>query len=374
MRGGGIALVLVAACGGGSTINGHDGDTDAPGGDGVPDAHHNYDDGLYQFPPGPPITLATTPGGDEDPAVLLANDRWIYVAWFSEDAGNDIVISRTDDGFDWSAPAHVSSGPSLDFGPSLYQDATGTFHAVWFRRETGTGGHIMHNHSADGITWDPATEVEVTALGAWDDWLPSIAAAADGTLVVAFARNTCPPPDECYGIVSSTSADGETWSTPTAIASADASEEHQYPSLLLIGGELTLVWNPYDTAAAAPWESGTTGGHVAMMRFVPGTGWIDRRDVTPREAAAVSVMPTLYMDFAGIGQAPRGHVAWLAADASGSSVVEVPTADLTQAPAFLPITGYSPKLVATGEDANYLGAWVEGPMADRAIVVQVFSH
>jgi hypothetical protein len=227
----------------------------------------------------------------------------------------------------------------------------------------------MHNHSADGLTWDPATEAEVTALGAWDDWLPSIAAAADGTLVVAFARNTCPPPDECYGIVSSTSADGETWSTPTPIASAGAGEEHQYPSLLLIGGELTLVWNPYDTAAAAPWESGTTGGHVVTMRFVPGTGWIDRRDVTPREPAAVSVMPTLYTDGDG-----AGHVAWLGADANGSGVVEVPTADLTRAPAALPITGYSPKLVSTLDDGVYLGAWVEGPMTDRAIVVQVFTH
>jgi hypothetical protein len=367
MRRGGLVLVVVAACGGNSGV------TDARAIDGRSDAQIFIDDWAPQYLPGPPITLAATPGNDEDPAVLVAHDNSLYVAWFSESAGNDIVISRTTDGETWTSPAHVSSGPAFDFGPSLYQDFAGTFHAVWFRWDTGAPpGHIMHNRSADGVTWDPATEVPVTTVNASDDWLPSIASDDGIALIVAFARNTCPPPDECYAIYDTTSTDGSSWTTPALVVGQSGGEEHHAPTIGLDGAELRMVWDPFDTAADAPWESVTTGSYVDIMRYVPGTGWTDRTHVTTRQSAAVTVFPTLYLDSNGLG-----HVAWMNADASGTVVEEVSTFNLgTMFPSALPITGYSPKIVAAPNSISnvYLGAWVEGPTTDRAVVVQFFTH
>jgi hypothetical protein len=365
-----IVVYALAGCGGGGGSSDPPGPADA----GAVDAAIADGAPGPAFVPGDPIALtADSSGNEEDPAVLRARDGRIYVAWFSETAGNDILISRTSDGVTWSPPAHVSTGAATDFGPSLYQDAAGTIHAVWFRWQDGSPpGRILYNRSTapdDGLSWDPASEVEVTSSSGTDDWVPSITADAGGNLVVAFARNTCPPPT-CYGIAVTTSAGGTTWSTPAVqAATAGAGVEHHLPAIANIDGELHLAWDPFDEAAAVPWEGPATGAHISLITSTTGASWLEPRDVTARDPAAVSLFPTLYADHGG-----EWHLAWMTGDATGTSVVEVPLRALDVPPAALPIAGYSPRLVATPTPGVYLGAWVEGPPDNRDIVVRVFAR
>lgn len=341
------------------------------GGDpGLPDAAA-MDASPPAYAPGEPIVVsAGVPGNSEDPAVLRARDGSIYVAWYSQASGDDVLITRTTDGVHWAPPVHVTTGAAKDLGPTLYQDAHGVIHAVWFRWMGAPPGHLVHNRASapdDGLRWDPATEVDVTTASGTDDWVPSLTADATGALVVAFARNTCPPPDTCYGIWTTTSPDGTAWRAAQPVVTAGGGVEHHLPAIAGVGGALALVWDPYDATAGVPWEGLQTGAHIALRTSTP-AGWTEPRDVTLRDAAAVSAFPTLYAD-----HADQWHVAWLAASATGQAVVERPLAALTGTPDPLPIDGYSPRIVATPTPGVFLAAWVAGAPPDHQIVVRVFG-
>jgi hypothetical protein len=322
------------------------------------------------FEPGLPLLLsADSPGNDEDPAVLRARDGSIYVAWFSQGAGNDIMISRTVDGTHWSTPTHVSTGAPTDLGPTLYQDSTGIIHVAWFRWPgTAPPGGIttVAATTPDSINW--GAEVNVTTSSATDDWLPSLSANSAGDLVVAFARNTCPPPT-CYGLAASTSSDhGMTWSSPVTIVAADSATEHFLPALANTGTELVVAWDPYDHSASAPYASATTGSHISLMHSATGTTWTGASDLTTRQTSSIATMPTLYTDHAN-----AWHAAWLAADSTGTRVVSVPLASPSTTPVELPIDGYSPHIVATPTPGVFLAAWVGGSAGERDIYVRVFQ-
>jgi hypothetical protein len=355
-----LLAVLVAACGGPA---GADDEADAaPGPDGPP---------VPVYTPGDPIVIGDGAGNDEDPAVLVAADGSLYVTWFSESEGFDIVISRSTDGQTWSPPVHISSGSARDFGPTLYQDVTGRIHAVWFRWDSGAPpGHLMHDASApgDGLAWSTADENEVTTVGAWDDWVPSIAADDSGQMHVAFARNTCPPPDECYGIYTTSSATGAVWSDPVPVVQADATTEHHLPSIAYLDGELWLAWDPFDRAANTPFDNSSTGSHISIMRYDTGT-WVDRGDITARDDNEVSLFPHL---FAAHGGAP--HLLWLSAGPIAATNVEKGLAELDTEPRPLPsLAGYSARLVATPTADVYLAAWVQGPDGEREVAIQLMT-
>lgn len=342
-----LLVVVVVACGRGPAST-------------TPDA------GDERYVPGEPIVLSGA-GNDEDPAVLAASDGSVYVAWYSEAAGNDIVIRRTVDGVTWSPPVHVSTdSASNDFGPTLAEDAAGTIHAAWFRwRGTMPPGRIVYNHSRDGVSWDRGTEVDVTAGMAADDWVPSLT-ADDGRLVVAFARNTCPPPATCYAVVASSSTDGATWSVPATIA-AGGGEQHHLPTLAVAGAELVVAWDPYAASASAPWADATTQAHVATAHSSDGATWSAASLVTPARDAAVTLFPDLYADHDGML-----HVAYVDASADGQRVVELPLGGASTSHV-LPIGGYSPRIVAVPRARTYLAAWVGGTGNEHDIYVRVFE-
>ena len=369
-----LAIALAAGCSG-DDDRFDAGPFDAGPGDAGPfdaDANDSGSGPVY-LPRAPRVLSVDLPGNDEDPAVLLARDGSIYVAWFSESAGNDILISRTTDGAEWTAPMHVTTGAATDFGPSLTQDAAGYIHAVWFRWAGATPpGRIVHNRSIapdDGLAWDARGEVDVTHASGTDDWVPSLTADVTGTLVVAFARNTCASPT-CYGIAIATSVGGDAWTDPAIVAvPAGSGVEHHLPAIANVDGVLRLAWTAFDDTAAAPWDGLTTGAHIELFTSSSGATWTDRREVTARDPAAVSLFPTLYADHSG-----AWHVAWLAADAAGQSAVEVPIDALGATPSTLPISGYSPRIIATPTPGVYLAASVEGTATNREIMVSVFAR
>lgn len=357
-----LALLALTACGDDGTA----GPTDAPATD-VLDAL----DAPAPYVPGAAVAISHgDPGNDEDPAVLRARDGSIYVAWYSQAADNDLLISRTTDGVLWSQPARMTTSPTTNFGPSLYQDAAGTFHAAWFRWTAAPPGKIVYSHSADGVTWPAANEVDVTLGNATDDWVPSISEAPDGALVIAFARNTCPPPNTCYAIdVARSTTHGASWDAPISVMPAGSGLEHHLPALARSGGELVLAWDPFSDTANAPWDGETTGSFVRILHSQTGTTWTNASDLTTAQASSVSLYPTFYADHAG-----ALHVAYLTGNAAATTVVEVPLAAPATTPAALPLPGYSPRIVATPTPGVYLGAYVAGPVNEREVFVRVFDH
>ncbi len=350
-------LLALAACGDDTTV--------------PPDAISMAPDAAGAYVPGAALSISHgDPGNDEDPALLRASDGSIYVAWYSQHAGDDILISKTTDGAGWSVPTRVTSDPTTNFGPTLYQDAAGTFHAAWFRWTTAPPGKIIYSHSADGLTWSAADEVEVTRAAATDDWVPSINETPAGELVIAFARNTCPPPNTCYAIdIARSTTRGAAWEAPIAVVSAGSGLEHHLPALARIGNELVLAWDPFNDTANAPWESATTGSYVRVMRSTTGTTWTAASDVTTPQPTSITLYPTFYADHAG-----AWHVGYLAGDQAATAVVEVPLAAPATTPAVLPLPGYSPRIVATPTAGVYLGAYVAGAVNEREVYVKVFSH
>ena len=89
---------------------------------------------MERIPAGPAFTLSpgNPTGQDEDPAILLARDRSLYVAWYSDRLGvndKEIFLVRTTDGMTWTdPPIRVTRHDDWAFYPTLAQDPTGTIH------------------------------------------------------------------------------------------------------------------------------------------------------------------------------------------------------------------------------------------------------
>jgi hypothetical protein len=129
----------------------------------------------------------------------------------------------------WSRPTRVTASPDGDFYPTLFQDTQGVFHLVWFRWRTLFRGPIWSNSSADGLAWNPRTEVQVTTEAEVDDWVPTITQAADGTLLVYFVSSRRSPGRSTSDIYVAAKRLGSARWTPAAPVSAiNSPTEHDH--------------------------------------------------------------------------------------------------------------------------------------------------
>ena len=145
--------------------------------------------------------------------------------------------------------------------------------------------------------------------------------------------------------------------------------EHHLPALINAGTDLALAWSPFRNTYDAPWASEQSGARISVMRGT-GSTWMQPVDLTQSMANMIDTFPSLYADHAGAPQ-----LVWLKASNAGQSVVERPlvgAAGVTLVP--LPLSGYSPKVVATPKPGVFLGASVAGPDGEREVYVRVFSH
>ncbi|MGE5180492.1 MAG: hypothetical protein ACM31C_00445 [Acidobacteriota bacterium] len=318
-----------------------------------------------------PLDISATAGKDEDPALLRLADGSIQLAWFSERTGaGDIYYRRSPDGISWDAPVQVSSGPSTDVYPSVAEQPAGTLHAVWqrFDADPNTSSRIIYNRSTDG-TWSAAGE-QTIASGI--DWSPALAVTASGALVVVFAHDPCAPSlPVCFELEVVRSLDGgATWSPPSAPALGAGGYSDTLPFLARTGDHLTLVWNRYvaSTAAELPYQTPTS--EVMLATTADGVTWSAPIAVTSN--ADYDVFPALFEDQAGAWQ-----ITWLTAPAAtqvSTAVVQpVATAGAGAPDGTLPVTGYSPRAIATTVPDRYIAAWVEGT-SDVDIWAQPFSR
>jgi hypothetical protein len=328
------------------------------------------------FEPGDPILLS--PGGaaeDEDPSVLRAADGTLAVAFFSHRQGNsDIYITTSRDGATWTGPTRVTTDVDEDFAPNLIQDQAGRFHLTWFRRAPGPTyyAHVRSTSTMDLAVWSPAAERRVTdAAGFLEDWVPTIAEAPDGHLVIAFVsrfRGT----GSTYDLYAVTSGDhGDTWSAPAALDDVNDPARHDHlPFLARSASGLTLAWVRCDTTNAKPWENPSSDVYVSTS--TDGARWTAPVNVT-HDNAILDVFPGLYRRHGG-----AWSLAWVStAESSTGSVFDLPLDGVSAYPAGrteLPLMGYSPRIVATPRAGVYLGVWVQGGTGVQDIYGRFFEE
>ncbi|MGH7461168.1 MAG: hypothetical protein ACREMA_09080 [Longimicrobiales bacterium] len=329
------------------------------------------------FEPTEALLLSSgSPTKDEDPNVLRARDGSLYVAWFSDRGANaDLYITRTRDGREWSAPVRVTTSTHADFYPNLIEDEQGMFHLVWFRWVSLFKGNIWYNSSADGVTWDPAREVQVTQAIDVDDWVPSITSRADGTLLVYFVSQlrwtSATPTSDLYVAVKRPQS--AAWDPVVGVSGVNSPSEHDHlPVVARTGNQFTLVWVRHDTSQPQPWLSPPPKSDLFYATSADGLTWTSPRRITNESGHVVNVFPGLYQSSEGVWS-----VLWLSTRAGSPAVFELPLANSDLYPqgivgnTQLP-PGYSHRVVATSRPGVYLGVWVQGPDGAQDIHYRFF--
>ncbi len=324
----------------------------------------------------PRLLSVDSPTKDEDPSVLLALDRRLYTAWFSDRGGNpDIYLTRTDNDSSWIDPVRITSHPGGDFYPNLLQDETGTFHLVWFRWEAFYRGHIWYNSSSDGIAWDTTSEVAVTAVPDVDDWVPTIASLPDGTLLVYFVslyRNPANPTNQIY--VSKRAPGNPVWTAAVPVTvNSDTLHDH-LPFASFIDDSVRLVWVRHDTTRPNPWESPPPRSHLFYSSSTDGMNWTLPVRITSDTGLVVNVFPFLYAGHDG-----TRRLVWLSTRSGVAEVVELPLEEAHLFPAGLSVVselppGYSHRIAATPTPGVYLGVWVQGPEGQQDLYYRFFER
>jgi hypothetical protein len=326
-------------------------------------------------PTGARLLSASSPTKDEDPSVLTARDGTIFVAWFSDRGNNpDIYLTSTSNGIDWRSPIRVTTSPAGDFYPNLFQDNQGTFHLVWFRWTALFRGHIWHNSSVDGLTWNQWTEEQVTFGDDVDDWVPTITQAADGCLVVFFVsakRNLANPTADIYVATKRLGQPG--WSYAIAPVGLNSVTEHdELPFAFLTGGKLTLIWVRHDTTTPLPWLNPKSNLFYATS--VAGQTWSTPLQITNEPGNVVNLFPAIYQMHNG-----DYSLIWLSNKPGHPVLYEIPLDKINLYPQARVTNkrfgiGYSHRVAATATPGIYIGVWTEGPEGSQDIFYRLFRR
>jgi hypothetical protein len=336
------------------------------------------------------FSVGNPAGKDEDPSLLLARDGSLCLAWFSDrDGGNpEIYVRRTIDGTDWTTPAlRITNHPGGDFAPQLMQDDAGAIHLVWFRWTAFRVGQIMHRQtSGDCTQLAGATDDPVSNDPGVDDWVPSIAQAPDGALIVLWVsktRATSANRNRLY--VSRRAAGSAAWSAPSLVAGVAATGENDHlPFLLRTGATLTLAWVRHDGLNFEPWAAPLPKSDIWLATSSDGLAWGTPAKLTNEPAPVVHLYPGLYRRFDG-----SVWINWLSTRLDAVNQVpllfEFPLAGAVPANLYPngiernallsnALPGYSHRLSMTPVAGVYAGAWVDGQGNALDIALRYFGR
>jgi hypothetical protein len=96
------------------------------------------------------------------PAIAASTNGRAWVAWQDFATGDwDVLVAHSiDDGASWSEPVRVNDfSPDDQFMPTIALAADGTLHAVWYDDRTGSINLVYSKSQDDGLTWSPNVRV-----------------------------------------------------------------------------------------------------------------------------------------------------------------------------------------------------------------------
>ena len=231
--------------------------------------------------------METDDGDDWAPHVAHDGvDQWVLV-WSSENtmagtigADDDILVSRSSDGYSWSAPEVLNStatedGELVDKAPVLETDGAGRWVTIWYQGiYDEIDDDVVFSRSDDhGVTWTPVAYVNDNATtDSARDRRPSVETNGMGHWVVMYySRNTLGLPigvdDDIHYVQSTDNA--ATWTSPGVVNSfAFDVFDNVYDWNPIVGtngrGRWITVWySKYDLEGIGPdWDLMVTTADV----------------------------------------------------------------------------------------------------------------
>jgi hypothetical protein len=314
---------------------------------------------------------STSPPDEDDfaptePAILSTGSP-------TRDEDQDIYLTSTRDGREWTPAARVTTDAGGDFYGNLLQDEAGIFHLTWFRWTAPFLGHIWYNQSPDGLTWNPATEMQVTTVEGVDDWVPVLAQAPDGTLLVYFvseARDDTNATSEIY--MSAKGPADAAWNPAVAVSDINSATENDHlPYAARSDGSVTLIWSRYDTSEPLPWLNPKSDLYAATS--TDGFVWSTPMKITNDAGNVVHLFAQIFSTLDG-----DDSLLWLSTRTGAPRPYRLPLDELSAYPgAIVEVSalsdGYSHRVVATSTPGIYLGVWVQGPDGEQDVYYRFFA-
>jgi BNR repeat-like domain len=185
-------------------------------------------------------------------ALASSVDGRVYVAWRKVLPGSirDIVVaSSADQGLHWSAPvvAHADGWQveqCPDAGPSMFGEANGRLHLVWWTGKAGAAGVSYVSSPDGGKTWGTAVPLKIGAASRSSH--AQIARGADGALYIAWDDGISKDPQILLAV---SHDDGKSFDEPLVVSEPGAMPG--YPSLAVSPHAVTVVWHQADPKSAA---------------------------------------------------------------------------------------------------------------------------
>ncbi len=290
--------------------------------------------------------LATSPGKDEDPCIIRAQDGTYHVVWFSDRGGQeDLYIKSSSNGRDWSADRAITNDAERDFFPSLIQTKDGHFHLVWFRIESTDAGagyaRVWTMDSSDLVKW--STPRSLTDPGVFA-WAPTIAERVPGELCVSYASDAAGDLDVW---LRTSKNGGVDWGAPVKLT--DASFNDDIPSIVGKGdGALVLSWQRYDVKL--PKLAGVFSDPSNEMVYATskdGSSWSAPIAVTADSPG--KPLPDVIGALFPSDDATGFSLAWTSTRVAGAEKGDVFTLGLSRAP----VSATNAKRVTTGSGSDY---------------------
>ncbi|HUF13090.1 MAG TPA: exo-alpha-sialidase [Longimicrobiales bacterium] len=156
-------------------------------------------DGGETWEPGRVLRRRYGTGQDSEldlaPVLASSPTGQLYIAWWARPEFDILFASSDDGGESWSEPVRLNTEPgNVPFWlqpvstrpafPSMTVDAAGTIYAVWPEYATSTWDVFFSRSDDGGGSWSAPVRLNDARLG--NQWLPSVAVGADGTLHAAW--------------------------------------------------------------------------------------------------------------------------------------------------------------------------------------------
>jgi hypothetical protein len=214
------------------------------------------------------------------------------------------------------------------------------------------------------VNWSAEESVTTTFLV--DDWVPTIAQAPNGTLLVYFVSIKRDPANPTNQIYVTTKRPGQTaWDPVVLAAGINSATEHDHlPFIARTGNELSLVWVRYDTRDAN--FINNPKSDLYLSTSADGLSWSAPLKVTT-DPVGQNLFPQIYQRYDG-----TWSLLWLSTRTGSPLLYEIPLAGASRFPTgvventLLP-PGYSHRMTRTATPNEYLAAWVQGPDGSQDI-------
>jgi Bacterial Ig-like domain len=236
-------------------------------------------------------------GTVSDPQVAVDVSGNAHVVWAQRDSSVfSIWATRYVAGSGWTTPRLLEEINTADaLSPRLTVNASGAAVALWQQRE-GTLLNLWSNRFVPGVGWGTAERVRLLEAGLTE---PQVALGADGSTIALWLQAPEGRPD----VFASIRAVDGTWSVPEAVESENQGPASAPMLAVDAAGNALVVWLQSD---------GSTS-HVWANRYVPGTGWGSSRRLDSQAGGATR--PSLAVRPGG-----EALAVWSQQETSGSHV------------------------------------------------------